>query len=828
MWSAPGLPRRAKHTSGSSASDEDTDSEEVNDLLVIGIDFGTTYSGVAWATASDFNRGQVNLITVWPEGHGEQGKAPTELCYDEDGDNPTWGYEIPADADPVRWFKLLLLKSEDLAEEIRDSEYLLRGRRMMKENGKTAIDFVSDYLQALWQHVLETITKARGETVVEALSFHVVITVPAIWKGYARQAMEEAAKKAGILDWRPAGTTTLSFAPEPEAAALATLSEQGEGVKEGDVYVICDAGGGTVDLISYKITKTKPIAMEEAVLGTGGLCGGIFIDEAFEAICKKRLGTKWNRLSRVGIREIMKGEWEFGIKSRFKPGNSNKEYILKLPLETFKSRGRGESSRASGLDDVSRKPFIKDGRIHFKESHVENAFTEVFSSIAELIDSQLAKANEHGLVVSGIILVGGLGASPFLYETLKADYTSMGITILQSSGMKPRTAICRGAVFKGFLDGLSAIKDEENRPKINSPIAVTSTIARASYGISFSKSFEEGVHREEDKYYDEDKGTLYAIRQLVWYLKKGDNITKMKTVRHGFSRTFNNKSDYNRFSVEIQQYFLIITLPQSTTAPFFDSDSTFKLIPVNNTITKMGRWGMRLFEGDQDLEIAIQIGRGLGDSDDMDQNLLLMVNQTDHMLPHPTRRYYKTDAYLKTELPDIVAKRRVALDSGIGDQLFRIFRAKETDHDGKYRVIILGALMMRAGAKIRDDDLQHLRDLFPQIHSRPGLAPSLRDNPSRPSFAAMWTSALDDHGFRGPGRAQFLAALGNYKAGVPRSYSEPSCYQCGKIAADVGKNLDQCSRCKRVWYCNKDCQKAHWKDHKPACIAPEKLRTDNV
>ncbi|KAK7745856.1 hypothetical protein SLS53_002574 [Cytospora paraplurivora] len=232
-------------------------------------------------------------------------------------------------------------------------------------------------------------------------------------------------------------------------------------------------------------------------------------------------------------------------------------------------------------------------------------------------------------------------------------------------------------------------------------------------------------------------------------------------------------------------------------------------IQLNHFLTKMGRWGMRLFEGDQDLDMASEIDMALGDSDDMDLKLSLMIHQTD---------------------PAIVDKRRTVLDSGIGDQLFRIFRAKENGHEGKYRVILLGALMMHAGAKIRDDDFQHLRDLVPQIHSRDGLAPGLGDNPAQSSFAALLASSLmlGDHGFRNPGRAQFLAALDNYKAGVPRSYSEPSCYQCGKIAADIGMALDQCSRCKRVWYCNRDCQKAHWKDHKPSCIAPEQVFMLNV
>ena len=157
-----------------------------------------------------------------------------------------WGYTIPPDADPIRWFKLLLLREDDLASEFKGSEFILRGRKMLRESGKSATDLIGDYLGALWKHILETIYKARGKSVIEAMAFHVVITVPAIWKDYARQGMEEAARKAGILATRPAGPTTLAFAPEPESAALATLCEGGRRFDVGDVFVICDAGGGTV------------------------------------------------------------------------------------------------------------------------------------------------------------------------------------------------------------------------------------------------------------------------------------------------------------------------------------------------------------------------------------------------------------------------------------------------------------------------------------------------------------------------------------------------------------------------------------------------------
>lgn len=58
--------------------------------------------------------------------------------------------------------------------------------------------------------------------------------------------MTDAIKAAGILKYRLVGETKLSFAPEPEAAALATFHESSIMVGPGDVYMVCDAGGGTV------------------------------------------------------------------------------------------------------------------------------------------------------------------------------------------------------------------------------------------------------------------------------------------------------------------------------------------------------------------------------------------------------------------------------------------------------------------------------------------------------------------------------------------------------------------------------------------------------
>jgi len=53
---------------------------------------------------------------------------------------------------------------------------------------------------------------------------------------------------------------------------------------------VCDAGGGTVDLISYEVESVKPFMISECSIGTADACGSVFLNRAFEAAVRKRLG----------------------------------------------------------------------------------------------------------------------------------------------------------------------------------------------------------------------------------------------------------------------------------------------------------------------------------------------------------------------------------------------------------------------------------------------------------------------------------------------------------------------------------------------------------
>lgn len=185
----------------------------------------------------------------------EEVKAPTAIKYvlegDEGGRTTTkWGYSVPLGAKDIRWFKLLLLDDKDLQKYLSPATMsrLTTMRDTIKASGKEVLDTIADYLRLLWEYVLKEVDGTIGRRARDGKPFTVVVTVPAIWKGYSRSRMHLAVKKAGILDDREAGPTLFHFASEPEAAAVARLTDltQLECIKIGDCITVADFGGGTV------------------------------------------------------------------------------------------------------------------------------------------------------------------------------------------------------------------------------------------------------------------------------------------------------------------------------------------------------------------------------------------------------------------------------------------------------------------------------------------------------------------------------------------------------------------------------------------------------
>ena len=120
--------------------------------------------------------------------------------------------------------------------------------------------------------------------------------MPAVWSDMAKARTRQAVDKAGFNAAQFPGLKSIVDVTEPECAALYAIHSLRETVRDssftkGDGFMICDMGGGTVDLISYKVMNSQPARIEEATIGSGAQCGGSFVDRAFLQWLERRLGT---------------------------------------------------------------------------------------------------------------------------------------------------------------------------------------------------------------------------------------------------------------------------------------------------------------------------------------------------------------------------------------------------------------------------------------------------------------------------------------------------------------------------------------------------------
>ncbi|KAF9650929.1 hypothetical protein BDM02DRAFT_3213948 [Thelephora ganbajun] len=96
-------------------------------------------------------------------------------------------------------------------------------------------------------------------------NIELVLTHPNGWGGPQQTQLRTAAVKAGIVSDTPAGHSRVHFVTEGEASFnfCATRTQAGKDLKPGEQVLIIDAGGGTIDISTYKVLNNGPLQVEE-------------------------------------------------------------------------------------------------------------------------------------------------------------------------------------------------------------------------------------------------------------------------------------------------------------------------------------------------------------------------------------------------------------------------------------------------------------------------------------------------------------------------------------------------------------------------------------
>ncbi|EZF73537.1 hypothetical protein H105_04593 [Trichophyton soudanense CBS 452.61] len=378
--------------------------------IMVGIDYGTTFTGkeavIVWKN--------VIVIGTWPGPSRDSEtvfKAPSRIAYPLD--NPAnstirWGFQVEPGMTTYSWTKLLVDRNIALGEfDDPTLEEASKTGILQLSCGKSAVGVVADFLKEVRAHVLKMIEKRITKEMLGITPIEYCCL-----------------QRAGFAYNIKRPNDQISMVTEPEAAAIAALNKTatdglGASFKPDDGVLVCDCGGGTVDITTYLINKVDPIlSFEEPCTGIGGKCGSTAIDRNSYRLMSRRFGKAFDMLPAkkkgpgseyMRKFEIIKKDFGFNIEE---------DKIYELPLNM-----RANKVKAEYFDDEERLVLLSS-------DDIRQLFDPVVDQVIGLVRKQIDDAEdaESGIIVQKI-LVGGFGDSEYLREKMEKSFCGIIITV---------------------------------------------------------------------------------------------------------------------------------------------------------------------------------------------------------------------------------------------------------------------------------------------------------------------------------------------------------------------------------------------------------------
>ena len=251
-------------------------------------------------------------------------------------------------------------------------------------------------------------------------------------------------------------------------------------------YLVVDCGGGTIDMVAHKLTKTSDgkISIDEIHRAHGGLYGGFGVNDEFENLLKdifqfsseeiKKLKTKYYRQWFKFIHE----NFEFS-----KCCTTSDEITLFMPPTIIKyiqkETGKSMEQLVSEYKSHEVQWFTDDEEeesLILSLSTLKALYSPVICRITNVIGEVLKKPECK--VIEHILLVGGFAESDFLFHEVEKTFS--GLNVKRSA--IPSISVLRGAIIYGLHQDM-----------------ITSRTMCQSIGIETWDKFVPGFHDDNRK-----------------------------------------------------------------------------------------------------------------------------------------------------------------------------------------------------------------------------------------------------------------------------------------------------------------------------------------
>ncbi|KAF7590293.1 hypothetical protein BBP40_003030 [Aspergillus hancockii] len=433
---------------GSARNTEEPPSGRSSAKFIVGLDYGTTYSSISYIRYDQENskttalREHIKSVSDWPN-PGQSARCPevpSESWY-MDGEY-FWGYNarqkklgimntgLQSTNKLIQFPKLLL--SDEQGEKSGPQEEL---RETLIEALKGETEVIQDYIREIFKHSKTYLMQTEGFH--EKSEMEVAFCIPAGWSWKAQRTMQTILLE--VMEEIKFGNFSAPYIlNEPEAAAAYILEGNTEisKPKKDSLFMVCDAGGGTVDAITYRVRQDQPFRVDEVLMPAGQNCGSSYINKALKHEVARRLkGERYLLSDGTSLEYIL----EHDVMTAF-------ENEIKRKFNTADGLDGKESIVIRGLRRNTNKDF-GDRILYIPRRQIAGYFSHSLNGTCELIQKQLNAANERGLTVESILLVGGFSRSPTLRSHIQKSFPRLKL-IPAIADMA--TVVSHGVVFRAL------------------------------------------------------------------------------------------------------------------------------------------------------------------------------------------------------------------------------------------------------------------------------------------------------------------------------------------------------------------------------------------
>ena len=282
------------------------------------------------------------------------------------------------------------------------------------------------------------------------------------------------------------------------------MIEQQHFLKKVFLESISLLSGGTADITVHQ--KLSDGTLKELTQASGGAWGGMYVNQEFEKLLISIFGADlYSQFKEKFPMKELEIQRDFETKKRsFKKQKDVNKKITVCSVEDlqklYKKKMKEDIKTGIKGHPLETHVDFAAGKIRVDFPSLKNLFKPCIDNIERHIKELVEKREIRDTKV--FLLVGGFSESDIVHSALKGALPDANILYPPEPGL----AVLKGAVVFG-----------------HSPVAVSSRIAKYSYGVNISPPFEDGTHPTSRKVTID--GVPRCKDVFKKYIEKGTRLT---------------------------------------------------------------------------------------------------------------------------------------------------------------------------------------------------------------------------------------------------------------------------------------------------------------